>query len=158
MDGYNGYSGRERDKKYQEYKRLRALGLSIPALPPCQLCGDTECAVEPHSEDYSLPYLWSPPAEYMICRACHGWIHKRFKQVENWRDFQAHVRRGGFAREFTSPSVRRQRQEARDARERGLTFDWSELPERRVRAGTDWWEHLTMAPDSLTSAWARPRL
>jgi hypothetical protein len=102
MDSYNGFSGRERDRKYQEYKRLRALGLSIPAVPPCQFCGDPSSPVEPHSEDYAMPYEWAPPAEYMICRSCHGWIHKRFNRPLEWRDFQAHVRRGGYAREFAT--------------------------------------------------------
>jgi hypothetical protein len=157
MDSYNGYSGRERDRKYQEYKRLRALGLSVPAVPPCQLCGDPESPVEPHSEDYSMPYLWAPPAEYMICRSCHGWIHKRFNRPDDWRDFQAHVRRGGYAREFSTPTVRKEREAAIAARLLGHELTWSGLSDRPHRAGLDWWEQLTLMPESLSSPSARPR-
>jgi hypothetical protein len=157
MDDYNGYSGRERDRKYQEYKRLRALGLSVPAVPPCQLCGDPESPVEPHSEDYSMPYLWSPPAEYMICRSCHGWIHKRFNRPDDWRDFQAHVRRGGYAREFSGPGARKERDMAAEARGQGGLFEWAPTAGRSIHLGQDWWDHLTMLPDSLNSPLARPR-
>lgn len=157
MDSYNGYTARERDKKFQEYKRLKALGLSIPQVGPCQLCNDPSVPVEPHSEDYSLPYLWGPPAEYMICRSCQSWLHKRFKQPAVWAQFKDHLRRGGFAREFASPAVRAERAAAARAAEQGVVYDWQPWEGRTARAGMDWWEHLTVSPDSLTSATARAR-
>lgn len=157
MNSYNGYSAKERDKKYQEYKRLRALGLTPPEVGPCQLCQDPATSVESHSEDYSLPYLWAPPAEYMICRSCHSWLHKRFKQPAVWTLFKDHVRRGGFAREFASPAVRTERAGAITAAQQGLVFEWCLSGGRALRNGMDWWEHLTVAPESLTSAAARPR-
>ena len=157
MDFYNGYTSRERDKKYQEYKRRRLLGLTPPELGPCQLCLDPSAPVEAHSEDYSLPYLWTPPAEYMICRSCHSWLHKRFKQPAVWALFKDHLRRGGYAREFASPAVRVERAAATSARDKGLVYVWTVWEGRAPRAGLDWWEHLTVAPDSLTSATARAR-
>jgi hypothetical protein len=157
MDSYNGYSGRERDKKYQEFKRLKAQGLSPSQAVPCQLCGDPSVPVEPHSEDYSLPYLWVAPAEYMVCRSCHGWIHKRFGRPEVWSNFKSHVRRGGYATEFTTPSVKKERDACDAAIANGLNFDWLVMNGRDVRSGMDWWEHLTVLKDSLTSSSARPR-
>lgn len=157
MDSYNGYSGRERDKKYQEFKRLKAQGLSQSQAVPCQLCGDPSVPVEPHSEDYSLPYLWLPPAEYMVCRSCHGWIHKRFGRPEVWNQFKSHVRRGGYAKEFAAPSVKKERDACNAAIANGLDFDWALMDGRSVRNGMDWWEHLTVLIDSLTSTLARPR-
>lgn len=159
MDSYNGYSGPERDRKYQEYKRLRELGQSVPAIPPCQLCGDDDpkLKVEPHSEDYSLPYEWSPPYEYMVCRRCHGWIHKRFNQPDTWNDFKSHVRRGGYASEFSSKEGVGQRKEAADARARGISYEWKKIEGRPQVPNDSWWEKLTMSVNSLKSASARPR-
>lgn len=159
MDSYNGYSGAERDKKYQEYKRLRDLRQSVPAVPSCQLCGndDSKLIVEPHSEDYSLPYRWTPPYEYMVCRRCHGWIHKRFNQPDNWDDFKSHVRRGGYAWEFTTKEVGYERKEAASARTRGIRYEWKKIQGRREVSKDSWWEKLSMSMDSLTASWARPR-
>ena len=158
MDPYNGYSGKERDKKYHEYKRLRELGLSVPETGPCRLYGDPSVPVEPHSEDYSHPYLWNPPAEYMICRSCHGWIHKRFGKPETWKQFKSHVRRGGYAKEFSSAAVQKERAACSAALEQEVAFEWRHIHGREVRNGMDWWEHLTLSKDSLTASWTRPRL
>ena len=159
MDFYNGYSGKKRDKKYQEYKRLRDIGQSVPAIPQCQLCGDNDpqLKVEPHSEDYSLPYRWTPPYMYMVCRSCHGWIHKRFNKPDNWNDFKSHVGRGGYAREFTTKEVGTERKEAVAARARGISYVWKKLKGGREVPMDRWWEKLSMSVDSLTSASARPR-
>ena len=157
MDGYNGYSARERDKKYQEFKRLKAAGQSRSQAGPCELCLDPVSPVEPHSEDYSLPYIWSPPAEYMICRSCHGALHKRFKNPQRWLQFKDHVRRGGFAAEFASHAVRKERALATAAMANGDCHHWSPWPDRAIRGGMDWWEHLTMAEQSIAASWARPR-
>lgn len=157
MNSYNGYSGRERDRKYQEYKRLRALGLTIPELPPCHLCGDPDSKVEPHSEDYSEPYLWVPPAEYMICKPCHGRIHKRFNQPVEWADYKAHVRRGGYGKEFAASPIRKERSDAAKARREGSAYVWCTIAGRDPRAGHDWWEHLTLMADALNAPAARPR-
>jgi hypothetical protein len=157
MDFYNGYSGKERDKKYEEYKRQRAAKLSVPAIPPCQLCGDDKAEVQPHSEDYSFPYRWLPPAEYMVCRSCHGWIHKRFNKPDDWNDFKSHIRRGGFGGEFSTPAFSLERKEAAASRNAGRDYEWRPIVGRPVRQGTDWWEHLTLGKESLTASWARPR-
>lgn len=157
MNGYNGYTARERDRKYQEFKRLRALGQARSQAGPCELCLNPGVAVEPHSEDYSIPYLWLPPAEYMICRSCHDALHKRFSKPGNWTNFKDHIRRGGYAAEFATLPVVKQRALATVAREQGELVEWPAWPGRISRSGFDWWEHLTMAPDSITAAWARPR-
>jgi hypothetical protein len=59
MNYYNGYSPKERSKK------LAALHCLYPNYshpyykPPCHLCGDPTTEVQPHSEDYAEPFLWS---------------------------------------------------------------------------------------------------
>ena len=156
MEAYNGYTGHEREAKTLEYKRLRAMGKTEPAEPPCRLCGNEECEVEPHSEDYSQPYKWRPPHEYMVCRSCHLWIHKRFKQPENWNDFKAHVKRGGHADEFASSTVKAERLKAAEARAQKVEYKWRLIEGRAVRAG-GWWEYLTLNEESKTARSARPR-
>ena len=63
MDWYNGYKPRERQKKYDVYKKKVADGTLTPIESPCQLCGDPNCKLEPHDEDYSEEYIWTPSAE-----------------------------------------------------------------------------------------------
>jgi hypothetical protein len=155
MEPYNGYTGKERDAKYQEYKRLLAMGKMERQEPPCQLCGNEECEVEPHSEDYSQPYKWRPPQEYLVCRSCHLWIHKRFSQPDTWNDFKAHVKRGGYASEFASAAVKAERKKAVDARTQKIEYAWKPIEGRTVRQG--WWDYLTLDPDSTTARSARPR-
>ena len=158
MGPYNGYTGTQRDRKYQEYKRLRELGQAVPAKGPCQLCGDPGVEVEPHTEDYSLPYRWLPPAEYMICRFCHGWLHKRFGDGrEAWMDFKSHVRRGGYGSEFACSTVRPEREQAVFSRQQGTEYEWLSKPDRGPHTGKDWWEHLTSCEESKNSLSARPR-
>jgi len=159
LEPYNGYTGTERQKKYDEYKKLREKGVSVPAVPPCELCGDDDknLLIEPHSEDYSLPYEWNSPAEYMVCKRCHGWIHKRFNKPEDWADFKSHVRRGGYAWEFTTRECATERRAAAEARKNGSTFNWEPIKGRATRSGDLWWERLTMDPESLKEVWARPR-
>ena len=165
MDWYNGYKGTERQKKYDAYKKLRDEKKSVPAVPPCQLCGDDgkvlrddkKLVIEPHSADYSFPYEWKPPFEYMICKRCHGWIHKRFDQPDKWADFISHVRRGGYAWEFTTSEGAAQRRAAADARKNGSPFQWQPIKGRAVRSGDLWWERITMDPNSRKAKWARPR-
>jgi hypothetical protein len=140
-----------------EYKRLRALGLRVSAVPPCQLCGDPSSPVEPHSEYYAKPYRWTPPDEYMVCKSCHMWIHNRFKQPLAWFDFKAHVRRDGYASEFSKGDAVKHHREAADARAAGSDYIWQPTQGRPARTGLDWWEHLTLNPESLVAAWARPR-
>ena len=155
MDAYNGYTGKEREAKLQEYKRLRAMGKTEKAEPPCQLCGNDDCEVESHSEDYSQPYKWRPPQEYLVCRSCHLWIHKRFEQPETWNDFKAHVKRGGYASEFAAVAVKAERKNAAQARAQKTEFKWKMTEGRAARQG--WWDYLTLDPESKTARSARPR-
>lgn len=157
LESYNGYTSKERDKKYQEYKRLRGLGLTPPEVGPCQLCGDPTVPVEAHSEDYSLPYEFGPPAEYMICGSCHYWLHARFGKPAAWMQFKSHLSRGGYAREFSSPAVSRERAAALSAVDNGTTYQWHAIEGRIPRPTGSWWEHLSVDPQSKTASWARPR-
>src|SRR6185295_5191989 len=84
-----------------------ARGEQSAACGPCELCGDAEVPVEYHDEDYSLPYLWGPPALFSLCRHCHrDKLHKRFTRPMAWEAFLAHVRRGGYARDLRDPGTK----------------------------------------------------
>lgn len=67
MACYNGYSDAERARKGAAGKKGRADGTLETYRGPCMLCGDPSAKVEPHSEDYSEPYRWTPPAVYWLC-------------------------------------------------------------------------------------------
>jgi len=87
---YNGYSTKERDKKFKELKKRIARGETPPATGPCALCGDPDVPVEYHDEDYGEPFIWEAPALLALCRHCHrDKLHKRF-----WRQCRlARIRR-----------------------------------------------------------------
>jgi len=158
MGPYNGYTAKERQEKFDELKRRREGGIATEEGQPCMMCGDPDAPVEQHSEDYSKPYRWVPPAEYALCRSCHYWIHQRFGKPLVWQAYKAHMRRGGYGREFTSNEVKRERKAFEVAQASGEDYIWQGLPDRAARTGMDWWEHLTVSPDALAAPWARPRL
>lgn len=121
------------------------------------LCSDPDTAVEPHSEDYSIPYRYEPPAMYWLCRHCHrDKLHKRFARPELWDAFLAHVRRGGYARDLiVDAEVRSEFARFRAARAQGESV---ELRQLRSRSVTDaWWDRLSKDPNSLKDPRARPR-
>lgn len=154
---YNGYSPEERTAKGKDGKVRRAKGILPAFAPPCALCGDPDVAVEPHSEDYSLAYIWDPPAVYALCRHCHRHkLHMRFKDPIGWEVFKAHVRRGGYARELAKKDVVAELSHFRRARDRGGPAALKRLRERRL-TGKEWWEHLSADPSTLTAKSARPR-
>lgn len=155
---YNGYSWKLREKIIPVSKHHRAAeGYQAPSRE-CDMCGDPECPPDSwHSEDYSEPYLFEPPATYLLCNVCHLRIHKRFNEpAENWHLYLEHLRVGGFGREFTSvhslPARRKYASALKDQQP-------IHLPEIRSRAASDerWWEQLTLDPESLSAVWARPR-
>jgi hypothetical protein len=154
---YNGYSAQERTAKFVAYKRLVARGSLPEPYPPCQACGDQHAGVGPHSEDYSLPYRWSPPAEYWVCTPCHGWIHRRFSNPYGWLAFKEHLRMGGHGKDFRAPPA--------DVRHQLLLrFHAHKEPQgigtyisNEARRPLAWWDVLTLDRASLTSSWARPR-
>ncbi|MBN8443171.1 MAG: hypothetical protein J0M28_15950 [Thauera sp.] len=156
MGPYNGYTAKERQEKFDELKRRRAAGLPQESTP-CMMCGDPEAPVEQHSEDYSKPYRWTPPAEYALCGSCHYWLHQRFGKSLAWHAYKAHMRRGGYGKEFTDKEVKKERKAFEAAQASGQEYTWRELPGRVARTGMDWWEHLTLSPDALAALWARPR-
>jgi len=146
MKPYNGYSGAERLAKFAIYKQLLVSGRLARPKPPCQLCSDRDCAVVTHSEDYSRPYRWRPPAAFVICRRCHLALHMRFALPLRWAAFKWHVRQGGYARNFSLGRVptKLARKELRA------------LTQARID-GQRWWEKLTLNKRALTAPWARPR-
>jgi hypothetical protein len=155
MDFYNGYSPQERERK------LRAMHKQFPDRShpyyngPCDLCGDPDSPVEPHTEDYSKPYLWERPAEYAVCKTCHNRIHKRFRSPYGWEAYKRHVRRGGYGADLKSSASARELLHLAKALERGESFELEPL-----RATSDrnlWWELLVCDPKTQTDPASRPK-
>ncbi|MBI3374983.1 MAG: hypothetical protein HY017_24945 [Betaproteobacteria bacterium] len=155
---YNGYPWKIRQAIIAPFNRARLEGGIQFSPRPCDMCGDPECPPDSwHSEDYSQPYLFDPPANYMICRVCHSRIHKRFHEPpENWLLYLAHLRGGGYGREFTKLYSLSERRTWAHELSAGRSVP---LPMIRKRSptGSGWWEHLTLDAESLIAAWARPR-
>jgi hypothetical protein len=156
-NSYNGYNGRQRGSTG---KPLRAhLATLDPMAPPhpCGLCGDPDRPrTQWHSEDYSFPQTVAPPQTYPLCNSCHGRIHKRFKApAGEWELFCRHVDAGGYGREFTGLYSASTRQRMREAVAAGQPVDV--LFVRQRPEGPAWWRDLTLDPESLIAAWARPR-
>ena len=157
MTNYNGYSGAEREAKLRDLHRLKRAG-EFPSPPDqCSLCGDPDVALEPHSEDYSQEFLWTAPAMYWLCRHCHREkLHKRFARPDAWRALLLHVRRGGYARELKTTENKRELGEATKAIAASKTPTLRVIRSRKLD-GEQWWEQLTLDPESRDSAQARPR-
>ena len=157
---YNGYSWKEREAILHEQKRLEKQGNIEPLSylkknPPCDVCADPK-ANGWHSEDYSLPFLFKPPASFAVCTACHLRLHKRFQAPHEWQVFLAHLSSGGYACEFTALYSKKQRDTWAAEVQVGKV---PTLPKIRTRAlsGTEWWLRITLDRESLQAAWARPR-
>lgn len=156
---YNGYSSPEREAKYQVMlDRISSGELANPS-GPCLLCRDSDVPVVYHDEDYSMPYLWEPPALLRLCRNCHtDKIHKRFvRPLSHWQAFLAHVRRGGYARELKCPAVKTEIAACRQAFEAGEPFSMRQLRAYEPDDRPEWFAHLRMDLASKTDPAARPR-
>lgn len=154
---YNGYSGKERDEKEAERARLLKSGELQMRHTECELCGDPDTPTIPHVEDYSKPYQWEPPAEYMVCETCEkDMLQKRFRNKDRWESFKAHVRRGGYARELQDSATNKEFLDYREARERGEKPTLRKLRDRAV-TGSEWWEKLSIDSATLTDPKSRPR-
>jgi hypothetical protein len=154
MNSYNGYSSKERTRKLRESKR-QFPNHSHPCYQrPCHMCGDPDADVRPHSEDYSVTYLWVPPAVYALCKPCHSRIHKRFARPSFWKAYKLHLRRGGYGSDLKMGRIAREVSRLAKSIENGTPF---ELPLLRDRKSTEWWERLSIDPRTLTDPAARPR-
>jgi len=155
MDWYNGYSGRERARAGRAIARARAAGELRPAAC-CMLCGDPAAKLDLHSEDYSEPYRFDPPAAYWVCISCHrNHLHKRFGKPRAWAAFQAHVRRGGYASDLRKTAIRHEV----TAFETALAANQaaSLVVIRPFQPRDPWWERLSVDPASQPDPAARPR-
>lgn len=157
---YNGYGWTERYAKLKALRREPPADLAPPQ-PPCQLCADPHPkSVEYHDEDYSQPYLWKPPAIFVLCRNCHrAQLHKRFARPHAWRAFLAHVKRGGYARDLVEDrAVRREVKAYAQALAEGRAPSPMEaLPGRHPHEAPAWYEALSVDPVQITPYGRRPR-
>ncbi len=159
---YNGYTWQQRHAHSQDRHRLEASGdTSILAYlhsgKPCELCGDPKPAASSwHAEDYSLSFTWEPPGTFIVCKTCHGRLHKRFNQPWDWRLYLLHLRAGGYGHEFTQRNSLPQRRTWMDTLAKGEAVVLPTIRKRDL-TGQEWWQGLTLEPESLIAAWARPR-
>lgn len=143
MNPYNGYSGDERLAKLRAQHDREKQGLPRHPPGPCSICNDPNAPLEPHSEDYSKPYLWTPPAEYALCKMCHVHrLHARFRNPVLWEVYKAHVRRGGYSSDLKNPAVAAELAAFRAALQRK---EYPRLRMLRPREfdGKEWWEKLS---------------
>lgn len=167
-NSYNGYSWQQRSKILQEEKRLTQAGDLEPlsyllSKRPCEVCGDPGRpgqAFQSHSEDYSPPYSFRPPESFIICAVCHARLHKRFPDASgkpsDWLVFLAHLNSGGYGHEFTKLYSLEKRKAWHASIEAGQCVSLPTLRDRRL-TGREWWQTLTLDPESLIAPWARPR-
>jgi hypothetical protein len=148
MESYNGFSSSQRSANGRALnKAIKARTVSAPS-GSCALCGDPNVApksLDYHSEDYSKPYVWSPPSAYVLCRHCHrNKLHKRFDNPNQWEAFKAHVRRGGYASELVSdPKVKREVAAFQQALDSRSPEELRVLRSHRPSVETEWWEKLS---------------
>lgn len=155
MEWYNGFSPNERNANATALKAALEAGDVARPAGRCALCGDTDAALEYHSEDYSKPYRWSEPAAYVLCRHCHrDKLHKRFKRPDLWEAFKAHVRRGGYASDLKKPDVKKEFETYRHAVREGRILVLRPLRPYSASPGSEWWQRLTTDPATM----AAPRL
>lgn len=158
---YNGYSWEQREGILKERKSLERAGTIGPLSyllekGPCEVCADTVGEIEWHSEDYSPPYSFSPPATLNICAVCHLRLHKRFNQPHEWTVYLEHIKGGGYGREFVKLYPQRQRRFWIEQISQRLPVEVPTLRSRQL-TGAEWWLRLTLDPESLVAPWARPR-
>lgn len=155
---YNRYDWNERIAKLRTLKKRLASGELTQAVGPCELCGDPEVPVEYHDEDYRLPYLWSAPALFKLCRNCHrNKLQKRFADPAMWTAYLAHVRRGGYASDLKVSAIKAEFDGARAAAGRGETVVLRALRPYSGKAGEEWFAKITLDPQSLRSPAGRQR-
>jgi hypothetical protein len=155
MNWYNGYSSVERNRKLRQSKR-QFPNRSHPCYQrPCHMCGDPDADVKPHSEDYSVPYLWEPPAVYALCKPCHYRIHTRFARPSSWLAYKLHLRRGGYGSDNKGRIGREVTRLAKTIAS-GKRFELAHLREKNF-TGSEWWERLSTDPRMLADRAARPR-
>jgi hypothetical protein len=154
---YNGYSWQQRSRIAPHYRKATGKASPFGNGEPCAMCGDPDRPPhEWHSEDYSEPFSYQPPASYPLCKPCHSRLHKRFNaDMGEWELFCLHLEAGGYGSEF---SKMRTVEERRDLARQITSGAPINLPRIRDKeAGPWWWRALTLDPESLRAPWARPR-
>jgi len=155
---YNGYTWKEREAKLKALKNRISKGDHLLPHPPCDLCGDPNVFVEYHDEDYSQPYIWGPPAVFVLCRSCHrDKIHKRFLRPSTWFAFLAHVRRGGYSSDLKNPAIKKEVLNYQAAIDRGEQASLMLLRPYKKEIFKEWFAVLSVDLKTLTSSSARPR-
>lgn len=146
MKWYNGFSPEDRGRMVGETRRKSASGELPPLSGPCALCGEEQGKFQYHSEDYTEPWSWEPPATYVTCKSCHSRLHKRFDDPMGWEAFKAHIRRGGTSTELQDPAHRAEVLAVREAVRKGQPVPHLQVLRSREIPPDIWWEHLSPDP------------
>jgi hypothetical protein len=147
LDSYNGFSGNQRAANGAALRKALLAGTVLAPVGPCSICRDPDAKLEYHSEDYSKPYSWAPPAAYPVCVPCHrNKLHKRFANPEMWEGFKAHVRRGGYARDLKTPEIASELAQYVSAIRTGDAPVLNSLRPYPQVVGTEWWANLSTEP------------
>ncbi len=80
---YNGFTGSHRMKGYRWLMNEYAAGRRHKPTQ-CDVCGQTQGVIEPHSEDYSEPF-GDNIGRWGLCYRCHMMLHCRFRNPEGFR-------------------------------------------------------------------------
>jgi len=156
MTWYNGFSPNER-KRMPGRVRLENSGETLPAEAggPCMICGDPEVPVEPHAEDYSKPYRWTPPSAYWLCHSCHVKLHSRFSKPSRWKAFLAHVNRGGYSRDLKEREIEKEVNQYERAVANGHPIPLRPLREVS-QSRSRWFASLTLDPACIEPGFIKP--
>jgi len=89
---YNGFSGTERMKAYRFLMAEVSEGRrSLPTR--CDSCLAENCLIQPHSEDYSIPY-GANVGRWGLCYRCHMILHCRFSNPHAWVNYCSVLKSG----------------------------------------------------------------
>lgn len=156
MNCYNGFTAKERAR----FLDPGVTKTTVPAHGPCAICLDPRAPVVYHSEDYSWPPTWVPPATHAVCKSCHNRIHARFSRPWRWEAYKAHVRRGGYGSEVGtrsgSPKLCRELTTLQEALAKGRPVPEMRTLRERPESSHEWWEHLAATPHEAP-AWLLAR-
>lgn len=137
VQSYNGFSGSERLAKLREMHRKFPNRSHPYYRGPCDMCGDSDSPVMPHSEDYSRPYRWERPWMYAVCRTCHYRLHIRFKNPSAWEAYKLHLQRGGYGADLKLPVIGMEISSLCAEITIGTTFSLASLRPRNTNQA--WW-------------------
>ncbi len=91
MNGYNGFSGKQRLAALKWFRNQQAKGMKPHNPSECDICTQTNGALEWHSENYSSPF-GKHIGQFGLCYICHMMIHCRYKNQTAWKIYKQAIK------------------------------------------------------------------